>query len=36
VPDWGPGWGLHGTARIWEDDMAELLRRQGDLVVPVI
>jgi hypothetical protein len=33
---WGPGWGLGGTARLWADDMAELLRRQGDLVVPVI
>jgi hypothetical protein len=36
VNSWGPGWGLGGTARLWADDMAELLRRQGDLVVPVI
>jgi hypothetical protein len=33
---WSGSWGLNGNARIWADDMAELLRRQGDLVVPVI
>jgi hypothetical protein len=33
---WSGTWGLGGTARIWEDDMRQLLADQGDLVVPVI
>lgn len=31
---WGPGWGFDGSARIWEEDFAQLLAESGEFAVP--
>lgn len=33
---WGKDWGNNGTARITFDDMARLLREQGEACIPVV